>query len=668
MFPPLAPSPPPTPPGADDEPPVTSTELLTYGKFDIIGIGMIVAVHMVHLPGSDRYLFMERPSGYHPDRSNTIAGMFDVVARNFTHVYSPDGLFCCGHTLTDSGNVLVVGGHQANAGYPDGMRSIRTFDRSGTDLRLRKVRELNWRRWYPSATLLPDGKVLIMGGTQGVGAGTANNPFWELYNPRDNSLEQYAMRTAYLQSAAQVYYPFNYLLPSGLLFTFAGRTGWILNYTSNTWTQAVPRLRGYGSTQYPYTGTSVMLGLYPERNYQVEVVLFGGAKEAAARNLTIPANRGINRLKLSYDGSTGNYTFDGWEDDQLAMGRVMPDAVTLPNGKVVILNGANTGLAGDSASGGDSRANFPILFAELYDPDQPYGSRVSQLGFTQIPRMYHSTACLTTNGTVIVAGCDRCYKYNVRQGWTFTPSPTSKAEYRVEIFSPPYFFMAAQKPSIVSYESNIMSYNSPFKLTYDFPSYVGRGMKGNGGYGAIRVTRAVLVAPCSVTHSYNTHQRLVGLRIAQDNTVTTTLTLRGPPDVNIAPPGMYMLFLLNGDVYSSAIWIQLQRTPPPPVSSPSDGDEDTSGDDGVSNERKSRPPPRPQPPSPELGMTSPSPSPSPHPSGEPPAKGDYEPWFDWVADAAPPAAAVESSGDGADGGSSDWGGYEGDGYGSTVEG
>ncbi len=39
---------------------------------------------------------------------------------------------------------------------------------------------------------------------QGVGAGTANNPFWELYNPDDNSVTPFAMRTGYLDGAKQV--------------------------------------------------------------------------------------------------------------------------------------------------------------------------------------------------------------------------------------------------------------------------------------------------------------------------------------------------------------------------------------------------------------------------------------------------------------------------------
>ncbi len=66
-----------------------------------------------------------------------------------------------------------------------------------------------------------------------------------------------------------MYYPFNYVLPSGLLFTFCGRGGWIVNWQRNEWRQNVPRLRGYATTQFPFTGTSVMLGLYPERGYEV---------------------------------------------------------------------------------------------------------------------------------------------------------------------------------------------------------------------------------------------------------------------------------------------------------------------------------------------------------------------------------------------------------------
>ncbi len=60
-----------------------------------------------------------------------------------------------------------------------------------------------------------------------------------------------------------------------------------------------------------------------------------------------------------------------------------------------------------------------------------------------IPRMYHSTAALTPDGTILIAGCDRCTNYNFGdevEGVTFQPSyrtylPT-RSEYRAEVFAP----------------------------------------------------------------------------------------------------------------------------------------------------------------------------------------------------------------------------------------
>lgn len=43
------------------------------------------------------------------------------------------------------------------------------------------------------------------------------------------------------------------------------------------------------------------------------------------------------------------------------------------------------------------------------------GSRFRRLAETLIARMYHSTAALTIDGTILVAGCDRCYRFEV--GW-----------------------------------------------------------------------------------------------------------------------------------------------------------------------------------------------------------------------------------------------------------
>lgn len=78
----------------------------------------------------------------------------------------------------------------------------------------------------------------------------------------------------------------------------------------------------------------------------------------------------------------------------------MPCMVTLPDGTVMILNGAEQGVAGFGL------AEDPNLTALLYDSTQPIGSRFSILNTTIVARMYHSEATLLPDGRVLVSGSD----------------------------------------------------------------------------------------------------------------------------------------------------------------------------------------------------------------------------------------------------------------------
>ncbi len=144
-------------------------------------VGNVVAVHLVHIPGTDKYLYMERPSGYHPIRSIwQVAGTFDLVTRLWTPVNTPDGLFCAGHTFTSDGRIVIVGGHREvrrraplracapragrephrscgsprlfpltlqNAGFASGLSSVRLYDWRNDSKTIIKVTELGWKRW-----------------------------------------------------------------------------------------------------------------------------------------------------------------------------------------------------------------------------------------------------------------------------------------------------------------------------------------------------------------------------------------------------------------------------------------------------------------------------------------------------------------------------------------
>ena len=65
----------------------------------------------------------------------------------------------------------------------------------------------------------------------------------------------------------------------------------------------------------------------------------------------------------------------------------------------------------------------------------------------------------------------------------------------------------------------------------------------------------------SVTHSFDMDQRYVGLSFTA---AAGSLTVTGPPNSNIAPPGYYMLFLVNkAGTPSLASWVQVSGAAAP---------------------------------------------------------------------------------------------------------
>jgi len=73
------------------------------------------------------------------------------------------------------------------------------------------------------------------------------------------------------------------------------------------------------------------------------------------------------------------------------------------------------------------------------------------------------------------------------------------------------------------------------------------------------IAEVVLMRPGAVTHGFNQTQRLVGCTFTRG---ANTLSVQAPPNDavgrNAAPPGWYMLFIVNGGrVPSIAKWIRL---------------------------------------------------------------------------------------------------------------
>ncbi|MDH3253521.1 MAG: DUF1929 domain-containing protein [Acidobacteriota bacterium] len=178
------------------------------------------------------------------------------------------------------------------------------------------------------------------------------------------------------------------------------------------------------------------------------------------------------------------------------------NSVILPDGKVLVVGG-----------GEHHRYTAPRLKPELYDPATNTWTTMAPERFG---RMYHSTAVLLPDGRVLSAGQDNLDGTAPESGkWG-------------EIFSPPYLFRG-KRPVVRGVPADA-----------DYDSTIPMRVKKTK---AAKVGRVVLIGLSAVTHSHNSGQRYVPLEFTP--TGKRTLEAKITANANLAPPGYYMLFVLN---------------------------------------------------------------------------------------------------------------------------
>jgi hypothetical protein len=200
-----------------------------------------------------------------------------------------------------------------------------------------------------------------------------------------------------------------------------------------------------------------------------------------------------------------------------------------------------TVLATGGLSSGEPRVDVDagVYPAELWDPDT---GEWQTLAAMQVTRQYHSTALLLPDGRVLSAGGGLC-------------RACDEAGYlgkNAEVFSPPYLFKKdgsgelAPRPEITSAPDEV-TYGAPFSISTP---------------DAASISKVALVRLGAVTHSVNMEQRYVPL---QFTTGTGVINATVPGNVNVAPPGVYMLFVVDADgVPSVARMVHVGGAAPPP--------------------------------------------------------------------------------------------------------
>ncbi len=520
-----------------------------------------MAVHAVLLPGGQhgKVLYF---GGYRVDDTH----LFDVAPPynddTITDIEANESpnynIFCAGHAFLSDGRVLVAGG-QLHLFDPNGIE-IPAPDRDmpgniehgvhggmawGGERRSSIFSPLaaSWReitpmsldpagnpdsggRWYPTLTTLANGQVLCVGGHPDLREEYPSADHDEIRHS-NNTPERYVPASddwvlltdvppdENQKTSTDPAWDFDYqrthLLPNGEVFFASPVRG--RNRTYNPWTGAF--LDDYALTgDSRYHGisaawTSVMLPLLHNEGYRARVMVMGGVDAEI--------------IDFGTQNPAWQETSDNRQWDGTPPIRAFVCPVILPDGRIFFSGGCedNSDPDPDNPPNLDQiREASTVKAAEIYDPqinwnNGTYGSgEWSTVESAEAGRHYHSVALLLPNGTVWTAGSNG-------------PSPEGGGrELRIEVYSPDYTDMDG-RPTIQ---------DSPDTVGYGLAFDVTTNQAGS-------IARAALIRCGSCTHGFNPDQRYVSLRI--ESASGSTLRLRSPNNANAAPPGYYMLWIID---------------------------------------------------------------------------------------------------------------------------
>ncbi len=436
----------------------------------------------------------------------------------------PIDLFCGGETLLADGRLLAAGGTQSydvdgnnqpkKPGF-EGRKDALTFDL--TTQQWTAVASMAHGRWYPTLITLGDGRIVAASGLDVDGGHVTD---LEIYtdSAAGGSWTTFA-DPSHIPFDGLPLYPHLFQITDGRLLYTGGhmddatlRTSCLIDLTHNP--VQITSISGLQAPLSRSQSASVLMAPAQDQKY----LIMGGALPIGEDYAT----DSVCRLDLK-DLSGPLPSFQNAAS--LLLPRVHLNAVLLPDRTVFVSGGAL------DREGGKERRILARYQSEIYDP----ATDSWKLGATaKIARMYHSIALLLEDGRVVIASGNPDKGSQVK----WEPQDPNE-ELRIEIYSPPYLFQGARP--VISAAPNQCLYGET--LTIASPDA-----------GTIRW--ASLIRNGVTTHSFNFTQRVVDLEILfQEN---GQIQARVPTEANIAPPGFYMLFLVNeANIPSVASWIKL---------------------------------------------------------------------------------------------------------------
>ncbi len=439
----------------------------------------------------------------YPDHNFTRAMVWNPADDTYTRVDLQGSNIFCAGFAHLGNGNILVAGGNANAQLEG---TVRTYVFDWRTETWTRGNDMAAARWYPSVAETANGEEVIVGG----GPATA-----EVYQT-NGALRPLSGFTKY---SARLY-PFMGSRPDTQLGLFGP---YATGYTINTAGDGVITATGTRD------GISRDYGSYSTYDIGKSVVVGGGnITEGGIGNVP-------TRTAVVVNSSTGlipSVTSTG----SLSTGRRQLNATLLADGSVLATGGMTSAATSDLVD-----LNHAATAAERWDPATGHWTVLASASRI---RQYHSTAVLLPDGRVMTGGGGVC-AICMTVGYL---------EKNIEYFTPPYLYkkdgsgQLAARPVISTAPAGV-GINANFTIT---------------SAQAANIRKVALVGLGDVTHGVDQGQRYVPLKFSASG---TTLTVTGPPNGGVAPPGYYMLFIVDATgIPSIAKIVQVAKGPNPLMS------------------------------------------------------------------------------------------------------
>jgi hypothetical protein len=456
------------------------------GSWGPNGAWPLIPIHMLLLPEGRVLTYGSNPDGtqtgrfwydvWNPAQGSVAGG--HLTLRNTT---STD-LFCSAQlVLPGSSDAVLLGGDnwiaKTDATNNRGNNDSLIFRNQATPS-LQTGRDMNRKRWYATATTLPNGEIYIQGGKDGTDRAEIRNAAGSFRLLGFNS------------SALTYWYPRNFVAPDGRVFGISNQSMYWVDTSGNGKLTMAGTMAG--STPSGVTTTDVYFNVG-------KILRTGGGSQSS----TGTRNGKTSAIVIDINGSAPKVNSTA----AMPAGLHWHTGTVIADGRVVVTGGSKQP---NQLVGVNNRAL-------IWDPKTgKWITGATTPSSNAYARLYHSNALLLPDATILVGGGG-------------APGPVVNTN--AQIYYPPYLYNSsgglATRPRITS---------APAKLTRGQTFVVGTDQPTT-------IARVTLIKTGSVTHGFNMEQRFMELPFTRSG---STLKVQAPANANIAPPGRYLLFVLDG--------------------------------------------------------------------------------------------------------------------------